>query len=97
MTVTTTVRFRRTSEGHRMTKTMTIRLREPRAGNLELVARLLNVSQAEVVRRALDNYTPTQLADPTLQVRLRALHATELETLQRETSGTVDLPHGGES
>lgn len=61
-----------------MTKTMTIRLREPRAGDLELVAKLLDVSQAEVVRRALDSYTPTHLGDPALRARLAARQQDDL-------------------
>jgi predicted transcriptional regulator len=66
-----------------MAKTMTLRLSDEQARELESVARVDEMPVAEAVRRAIDDRIKTRREDQAFQGRLRRLLQENQEALER--------------
>jgi hypothetical protein len=69
-----------------MAKSMTLRLTEDQAADLEAIARIENVPVAEEVRKALAAHIATRRKDRAFQARLRASMERNSEILKRLAS-----------
>jgi predicted transcriptional regulator len=66
-----------------MSKTMTVRLSDEQARELETVARIDEMPVAEAVRRAIDDRIKVRREDNDFQTRLRRLIQENQEALER--------------
>jgi predicted transcriptional regulator len=66
-----------------MPKSMTLRLDDEKARELEAVARADDTSVSEAVRSAIDHHIAQRRADEEFQSRLRRLMEDEREVLER--------------
>jgi predicted transcriptional regulator len=66
-----------------MSKTMTVRLPDEQATNLEMVARVDGVPVSEAVRQAIDDRIQARRADKEFQTRLRRLLSENQQALER--------------
>lgn len=66
-----------------MAKTMTLRLSDEQARELEAVARVDEIPVSEAVRKAIDERIAARRADATFQDRLRRMLEENKEALER--------------
>lgn len=70
-----------------MKKTMTLRLGDNQAAELELLARVYEKSQTDVIKEALEEYVERRRGDREFMVRIRARHEQESELYERLAEG----------
>jgi predicted transcriptional regulator len=70
-----------------MKKTMTLRLGDDQAAELELLARVYEKSQTDVIKDALRLYVDRRRADREFMERLRERHEQESELYERLAEG----------
>lgn len=66
-----------------MSKTMSLRLSDEQAGQLEIVARVDGVPVSEAVRTAIDERIESRRADKEFQARLRHIMEENQQALER--------------